>query len=142
MAINFKISRLRDATLSTLECTLGILTSDALKIPIFTLEDKERAVKIDGKTAIPTGKYTITYNMSNRFRKMMTLIQDVPNFSGVRVHSGNTIHDTEGCILLGMGVKFSRNANLYELVDSREAVSIFELIVKNNLPKEIKLEVL
>lgn len=68
----------------------------------YTLEDKERLVKIKGKTAIPTGKYTVIVSMSARFKKELPLILNVPNFSGVRLHGGNTEEDSEGCPLLGM----------------------------------------
>lgn len=68
-----------------------------------TLEDTVRpnGQKIYGKTAIPTGKYKVIKTMSNRFKKLLPLICDVPGFAGVRIHAGNTQSDTEGCILVG-----------------------------------------
>lgn len=79
-----------------------------------TLEDTDRGLKQDmalselkelkeyGKTAIPTGEYVLTITYSNRFAKMMPLINDVPSFSGVRIHPLNTSKETEGCIGVGI----------------------------------------
>jgi hypothetical protein len=70
-----------------------------------TLEDQERETKIPGQTAIPCGTYKVILTMSNRFKKLMPLLVNVPNFSGIRIHNGNTKDHTEGCVLVGKKVK-------------------------------------
>ena len=47
----------------------------------YTLEDKERDVKIKGQTAIPKGKYTVIVTMSPKFKKELPLIMNVPNLA-------------------------------------------------------------
>ena len=71
-----------------------------------TLEDTDRrledgGVKIPGDTAVPRGRYRVTINHSNRFDRLMPEVLGVPDFTGIRIHGGNTVADTHGCPLLG-----------------------------------------
>jgi|WetSurMetagenome_2_1015567.scaffolds.fasta_scaffold102454_1 hypothetical protein len=58
-------------------------------------------IKIPTKTAIPCGSYDMIINYSNRFKRPMPRLLNVPGFNGILIHSGNTQEDTAGCILLG-----------------------------------------
>lgn len=92
--------------------TIGDLFIDGNRF-CFTLEDVYRGLRQDmdlgtikrikqaGVTAIPTGTYKVKLTMSNRFKKVLPEILNVPGYSGVRIHAGNTDADTEGCILVG-----------------------------------------
>ena len=110
--------------------TIGELTIDG-KFECYTLEDKERVVKIKGETAISKGTYKVIINQSNRFKKPLPLLLNVPNFEGVRIHPGNSNHDTEGCILVG------RTRSKDFIGQSRKAFE--SLFAKMKLAKEITL---
>jgi hypothetical protein len=90
--------------------TVGKLSVDG-KFVCYTLEDKVREQdkvpveqwKVYGKTAIPKGTYSVSITMSARFKTKLPLLDSVPGFAGVRIHTGNSSKDTEGCILVGAG---------------------------------------
>lgn len=65
------------------------------------IEDAIRDEKIYGITAIPRGTYKVIINKSVRFKKLMPLLLDVPNYEGVRIHSGNSEKDSLGCLIVG-----------------------------------------
>lgn len=96
----------------------------------YILEDVDRKLesggtKIKGQTAIPRGTYQIIVNMSNRFKRMLPLLVNVPGFDGIRIHPGNTSADTEGCLLPGV----TRNVN--SVGSSRVAFnSLFDKLTK------------
>lgn len=105
--------KVSDFILTRVQCdpdvTIGELTIGGHHV-CWTVEDPVREVpgkpvsewKIKGETAIPVGRYKIERTWSPRFQTTMPLLIDVPGFSGVRIHPGNTPKDTEGCILPGL----------------------------------------
>lgn len=90
--------------------TVGMVhTSDDGPV-CFSLEDPEHAVKIAGDTAIPAGVYPLRWRQTGkwagRFRDRLGVLGslevcDIPGFTDVLLHPGNTKRDTAGCILLG-----------------------------------------
>lgn len=99
-----------------------------------TIEDVVRpaGVKVAGETAIPAGKYEVLITWSPRFRRMLPLLVNVPMFNGVRIHSGNTEKDSEGCIIVGenkvVGKVINSRATLTRLMkklDENTTIEIF-----------------
>jgi hypothetical protein len=72
-----------------------------------TLEDAIRVQKIYGQTCIPPGRYRIEMKLSPKFNLIVPHILDVPGFSNILIHHGNTKNDTLGCILVGITIKGS-----------------------------------
>jgi hypothetical protein len=89
-------------TIGHLYQVLNIAYGDSPEIYITdTLEDPVRDEKIAGITAIPAGRYEITLEDSPHFKRELPYLHDVPEFTGILIHAGNTPEDTRGCILVG-----------------------------------------
>ena len=74
---------------------------------------KNGARKIMGRSAIPEGRYAVVITYSPKLEQWLPLLLNVPKFSGIRIHAGNTAEDTEGCILVG------KNWEVGKVLDSR-----------------------
>jgi hypothetical protein len=70
------------------------LTSD---MPLIVIKEK----KVYGKTAIPTGKYEVIMSYSEKFKRYLPLLLNVPCYDGIRMHNGNYATDTDGCLIVG-----------------------------------------
>ena len=125
-------------TLSQMKTTLR--TYWVLEDPVREIEGQPvEAWKVKGETAIPAGEYDLIVNFSNRFQKMLPQLIDVPGFTGVRIHTGNTTHDTEGCLLIGHGVDLDNG----RITNSRAAMIDFmdELDHLYDMNQDVKIRI-
>lgn len=86
--------------------------------------------KVYAKTAIPYGTYEIKWTYSPRFKKYTPQLMNVPSFDGIRIHSGNSSTDTEGCLLLG------ENKKVGMVLNSRATINKFYPLIKEACSKE------
>jgi hypothetical protein len=97
-----------------------------------TLEDTVRVLNsaadvVRGQTAIPAGRYKVIVNESPKFKRRLPRLLNVPFFEGILIHRGNTVADTDGCILPGKNDKVGWVSNstaaeeaLIKLIDQYE----------------------
>jgi hypothetical protein len=83
------------------------------KFVCFILEDAIRPTKLPGITAIPGGRYKLVRRTYGKFFERYSKkykhtcvyeIQNVPDYKDVLIHMGNTVMDTLGCLLTGIGI--------------------------------------
>tara|TARA_R100001129_G_scaffold178324_1_gene154003 strand:- start:15 stop:605 length:591 start_codon:yes stop_codon:yes gene_type:complete len=93
------------------DATNGILLVDG-QFECYTLEDQYQAVKVMHETCIPEGTYNIQFRTVGGFHTKykerygaahygMLHLQDVPNFTYILIHAGNTDEHTSGCLIVG-----------------------------------------
>ena len=84
------------------------------------------AYKVKGRSAIPEGRYAVVISFSPKFKAWLPILLGGPEFNkqwqGIRIHAGNTVKDTQGCILVG------RNQRVGEVLESRKW--LYELKMK------------
>jgi len=126
--------------------TVGELRIDG-QLFCHTLEDTDRGLrntdpldeiyrrKVFRKTAIPSGRYKTAFRFSPKYGREMPSVLDVPGFTGIRIHSGNTADDTSGCILLGEW----RGGD--HVVNSRRTVKRFEQMLRDDKAGAWELEI-
>ena len=93
-------------------------------------------------SCILAGKYPCTMTFSNRFQKQLYLVKNTPERKGVRIHSGNSIEDSQGCILPCERLvdNFSRGGIVYDYYGI-QSVKALEKLYAITLEKDFILEI-
>lgn len=124
---------------NTSDSTLGILYWDNEPVG-FVIEDEFRQIKVSKETRIPAGRYLLKLRKENtsltkRYRqkypwfKYHIELTDVPNFSGIYIHVGNTERDTAGCQVIGLDASISGE----DFINKRSTL-LYERLYKKLLP--------
>lgn len=77
--------------------------------------------------AIPAGLYSIENSVSPKFKRELPLLYNaaVPARRGIRIHVGNSVKDSSGCVLVGMGRKGDK------LTESQPAETMVTMLCRN-----------
>ena len=77
--------------------------------------------------AIPCGMYAVQNSKSPKFKRELPLLYNaqVPANRGIRIHVGNTVASSSGCVLVGMG----RNGD--SLTESTPAETMVTMLCRN-----------
>jgi len=114
--------------------TLGVLIVEGTHFQCATLEP---ALPIDNggervsKGPIPPGRYEVKWRWSNHFNRQMPYVENVPNFTGIMIHPGNTAKDTKGCILVGRTPANDTTSTEGRITQSRATFSKLEAILQS-----------
>ncbi len=114
--------------------------------------DWRREEKVAGKTAIPTGRYRVMMSYSKTYKRRMPFLQNVPHFTGIMIHTGNSVDDTRGCILVGKAVRPQNEDTDFEnptseatvigrLTDSRITFNRLHELIREAMKKGEEVEV-
>lgn len=77
------------------------------------------------------GTYKLEVNYSPKFKTDLPLIynDNFPASRGIRCHSGNTLKDSQGCILVGNSITYT-----FTLLESKKALErLLRTIKENNI---------
>jgi len=105
--------------------TLGILTVDSIALCI-TLEEYKHGNDHD-ISCIPVGQYTCIKHNTRKHPNTFKVL-NVSDRAGILLHKGNSIRDTEGCIILADKFGAYGDTNL-TVLDSRVAFNKFRNII-------------
>lgn len=108
---------------------------------VFTAKTMELSFKGNQRniSAIPKGKYTCKWTFSPKFMRYTYEVLNVPNRSGIRIHSASWFSSLQGCIALGSHFTDLNKDAHADLANSRDTIKAFEQFMNG---KDFILEII
>lgn len=122
--------------------TFGVLKVKGVQFAIVELPWRDNKEKV---SCIPTGEYLCKFEYSDKFKKKLYELKDVPGRSEVKIHSGNYAgdkkmgyrSDSKGCPIIGKRVRHIEDQ--WGVEDSRVALKEFhDLMQGENIMLTVK----
>jgi hypothetical protein len=130
------LNRLAEKNNQTLG-TLNVIDSDNISVlELRTLELSWRGNEI-GVSCIPKGNFEVVKRWSFRYGHHFWL-NNVVGRSMVLIHSGNFKSQIRGCILVGLYFQDINNNGILDVVRSRDALEILDLLLPQKFTLTIK----
>ena len=118
-------------TRQTGKAVLGKLVIPFSQIPLYEGEPDSRVNTIENADfIIPAGTYPLARTWSPKFKKLLPIVEDVPDREGIRIHRGTIPEHSTGCILTDMtgqsmlDVLFNRIENYFS--DEETEITIID----------------
>ena len=108
--------------------TLGKCTVyDENNKPIFSSMSLERGWRDNQNmiSCVPLGTYSVVLESSNRFKKDLWELKNVPNRSECKFHSANYWFQLNGCIALGRSLADINNDGYQDVTSSKNTMKSF-----------------
>lgn len=139
-----------DEICTTPNSTLSLVFMDN-KTFCFSIEDGYREQKVPGETRIPGGRYQVVRRTTGKifeqykkqFKHEFSLeIKDVPGFTDVLIHIGNTRQDTAGCILVNRGASLQPDGDMVGIDSTSVYKQLYTLVKKEyDAGREVWIEI-
>lgn len=116
-----------------------------------TIEDRVRAgkgawskhKKVYAQTAIPYGEYEVKVTWSNRFKRPLPLVINVPDFEGIRIHNGSSELSSAGCIIISYKNDDGPDGNKNRIVNDTKAMNdLTKLLEETQKNEKIILKII
>ncbi len=108
----------------------GEFVADTIENADFLIPAGKYPLRLTCDFLIPAGKYPLRLTWSPRFKKLMPLIDEVPEREGIRIHMGTKPEHSQGCVLVSylalenLKVLFNQRKKWYDedemLIEIRE----------------------
>lgn len=90
-------------------------------------------------SCIPEGDYPLVLEYSNKFKKELWEIKDVPSRSECKFHVANYWYDLNGCVALGRNRKYIDGDAIMDITSSRDTMKEFHAALSGDTKAKLQI---